>query len=484
MSNVTTQVENVRENGSAAPANDWTKSPDKAGSDGKETADSPKPVAVVVNLIRRFGSVSDALRLFGALAVAAAMGLYLLDGVQVVNDIQRFFTILGLTAALMTAGLTMSLWLREQRSSRVFIGLALLSVPVNFTVFGALLYSVFPLDNYGFSYPQFALWQVDSLTGLVMAAAAGIVVLVPVAWFAFAVLARASRNRLTIGVLLSGSILLIPVRHELFAAVLVLLAIPGIWWFCKTRLTNSVALKTAEGRFAVALLFVAPAIVVARSMFLYQLTGLLGLAVAGGCYFVARQLLLRRSETEKTSPSFLSGCLTLTAIIAGCLSSVSIYAVVANYLSHTTAFIVANMSILLLLADVMHTSSHKSVARKLGAIVVTLVTIGLVAHSVFMPSLPVAMIHLSMLLLVAGYGYVMRYPVMSCIALTGTVVLALAYAETLWHSVVQTGWWGVALGGAAAIVAGSLLDRAGTAIEVKSAFTESEKAVTAESAAP
>ena len=81
-------------------------------------------------IVRRYASLSDLLRLSGAVTVAIAMGLFLLDGIEVVNDLQRFLTMLGLTGALTAAGLAMSVFLKEQRGSRVFISLALLSVPV------------------------------------------------------------------------------------------------------------------------------------------------------------------------------------------------------------------------------------------------------------------------------------------------------------------------------------------------------------------
>ena len=96
-----------------------------AESDRAEAA-AEKSTTGFFEVVRKYASVSDMLRLFGAAAVAVAMGLFLLDGVKVVNDLQRFLTMLGLTGALTAAGLLMSSLLKEQRGSRVFITLALL----------------------------------------------------------------------------------------------------------------------------------------------------------------------------------------------------------------------------------------------------------------------------------------------------------------------------------------------------------------------
>lgn len=443
------------------------KDPDTAADPVKEKT---QPTVVLMQLIRRFGSVSDALRLFGALAVASAMGLYLLDGVQVVNDIQRYLTILGLTAALTTAGLIMSLWLREQRSSRVFIGLALLSVPVNFTVFGALVYSIVPFDSIGSYYPQFAFWEVESVSRLLMAATAGLVVLIPVTWFALSVLARSSRHWLTAALLLSGAVLLVPVRHELLSAALAIGSTITMWWLCKTRVANSLTFKTAEGRFAVALLFIAPIIVVARSMFLYEMSGVLGLALSGGFYVAARFLMQRQVQQ-----SFVSALLVFVAVVAIGIAGVSFFSVVQYYGSESVGFISANAMVLALLTDVLRISKQSSAARKLSAVMLTMVTSGLVAYGIFTASSLVATVSIVMLLAVAGYGYLNRFAAASVIAIAGAIALMLLNAEVLWASVAQTGWWGVALGGAAAIVAGSLLDRAGTSIEVNPLSANEDK---------
>ena len=188
-----------------------------AESDRAEVA-AEKSTTGFFEVVRKYASVSDMLRLFGAAAVAVAMGLFLLDGVKVLNDLQRFLTMLGLTGALTAAGLLMSSLLKEQRGSRVFITLALLSVPVNFTVIGALLYSVIPLDTMALNYPGYAHWQVGGLSDLAIGLAAAVVVLGPVVWAGFSVLARSACAWLSMALIASSAILLIPVRAELWSA--------------------------------------------------------------------------------------------------------------------------------------------------------------------------------------------------------------------------------------------------------------------------
>jgi len=82
------------------------------------------------------------LKFIGAGVVAAAMALFLLDGIQVNNDIQRFLTILGFGALLTASGLAVNHWLTDRVASRLFIGLSLAAVPVIASVLGGLIFSL------------------------------------------------------------------------------------------------------------------------------------------------------------------------------------------------------------------------------------------------------------------------------------------------------------------------------------------------------
>lgn len=413
--------------------------------------------------VRKYATLSDCLRLAGALAVAVAMGIFLLEGVEVVNDLQRFLTMLGLTAALTGAGLVMSLVLKEQRGSRVFISLGLLSVPVNFTVFGALVYSVMPLDGMAINYPQFAHWQVASMADITMAIFSGLAVLLPVVWMGYSVLARSARNWLSITLLLGSVVLVVPVRVEFWAAVLALSATAIAWWQCQRYSKDSLVLKTTEGRFAIALLFIAPIIVVVRSLFLYEVSGVLVLTLGAGFYLTMRQLM-----SAHASEGFYAGFLTFIAATAALVIGVSGAEVISHYWSTDWAVITGSVLLLLVTLDLSTVSPNKNVANRLGVVLIAVTTIALVAVSLSSPSSLITLSSAVVLAAVIAYGYLFRFNIVTAMGSIGIAAIAIMNAEELWYTVAQTGWWGIAAGGAAAIVAGSMLDRAGIVIEAKS----------------
>lgn len=413
-------------------------------------------------LIRKYASVSDALRVMGALAVAAAMGLFLLEGVEVQNDLYRFLTMLGLTGALTTAGLLMSTLLKEQRGSRMFIGLGLLSIPVNFTVFGALIYSIVPQDVIAFSYPNYAHWQVTNASELPLALVAGIAVLLPVVWLGFTVLARSERLWLSAALLLGSAFLMIPVRQELFSAGIAIAAAASIFYLFRKNHSNSLALKTPEGRFAIALLFVAPMIIAVRSLFLYEASGILMLTLASLFYFFTRQLISQRDKSN-----FYTATLTIAASLAAVFISVTVTDVIAFKWLSQWGVIFGSVCMLLLALDINKVSPHRSVANTICTVLAGVATTAIVmqALSTSLPSVTITAV--AILLAASVYGHLFKKLPVVAIALIGIITIMALNAQSIWLAAAQTGWWGIGVIGAIAIISGSVLDRAGTVVEVK-----------------
>ncbi len=429
----------------------------------KNTTSKETPATTLFVLIRKYASVSDALRVMGALAVATAMGLFLLEGVEVQNDLYRFLTMLGLTAALTTAGLLMSTILKEQRGSRMFIGLGLLSIPVNFTVFGALIYSIVPQDVVTFSYPSYAHWQVTNASEVPLALVAGIAVLLPVVWLGFTVLARSERLWLSTTLLISSAFLMIPVRQELFSAGIAIASAASIFWLVRRNHNNSLALKTPEGRFALALLFIAPIIIAVRSLFLYEASGILMLTLAGLFYFFTRQLISQRNESN-----FYSATLTIVASLAALFISVTAADVFAFKWLNQWSVILGSVCVLLLALDINKVSPHRRVANTVSVLMVGIATAAMVmlALSTSVPGLIAAAA--AILVMVCVYGYLFKkFPVIG-LALVGIIAILALNAQNIWLAASQTGWWGIGAIGAIAIISGSMLDRAGTITETRS----------------
>ena len=342
------------------------------------------------------------------------------------------------------------------------MGLSLLSVPVNFTVFGAMLYSFVPLDGMARNYPGFALWQASS-TEVLTALAAGIAVLLPVVWMSYTVLARTARNWLTTSLLLSSAVLVIPVRQEIIIAVLAVLTACAMWWVVRKGSKDSLALKTAEGKFASALLFVSPVVLIARGLFLYDASGVLVFMLSAGAYLVLRQLLVSQKE-----PGFLTSVGTVLAALVALAASAAGADVIDHIIRDDLAIVFGIGGFLVLNHDLIKVSPSKSMANTVAMMSVILSVCGLVALPLLSGSTMMTAMCLATLVAVAVYGYMRSYLAITGIAVAGIAAISMVHIESMWSMALQTGWWGIATVGALAIVSGSLLDRAGTVVVKKS----------------
>ena len=142
--------------------------------------------------------------------------------------------------------------------------------------------------------------------------------------------------------------------------------------------------------------------------------------------------------------------------------------VISHYWSSGWAVITGTVLLLLITLDLHSVSATQPLANKLSAALVAVATTSLVAVSMFSPSSLITVSGVVVLAAVIAFGYLYRFNLVTVMGSIGTVAIAIMNAEELWSTVAQTGWWGIAAGGAAAIVAGSMLDRAGTVVEAKS----------------
>jgi len=417
-------------------------------------------VSSLIELFRKYASLSDLLRYGGAMSVAVAMALFLVEGARGFTDMERFLTMLGFTGALTAAGFLMSMLVKEQRGSRVFIGLSLLSVPVNFTVFGALIYSFIPLDGVAANYPGFAEWQVAGLADIALAAVAGLAALMPVVWAGYTVLARPERHWLSAALIVSGTALLIPVRHEIIVAVTAILAASSSWWFLSRFGRDSLALKTMEGKFARLLLFVSPVIVIARSVFLYEATGVLMLILSGGIYMGARYLLISRKEAN-----WFTLVTTLVAFVLTYGIGASLFEIGNNLIREEYAMLFACCAFLLVTCDLLKVSPNAGFATTASMFNVILTTCLMVGLALYAGGTILVFCCIAVLAATAIAAFLQRYPVVSIISSVGIAAIAVTYVETMWSLAIDTGWWGIAGLGVVAIVAGSLVDRAGTVVK-------------------
>ena len=217
-----------------------------------------------------------ALRLAGGALLALSLSRFLLAGVAVENDLERFALLLLQTAVFTGAGFAVAHRLDDLKGARLLFGIALASVPAGFAVLGAMIHSVAGLEllgdggpglapNAARELPAFARWQIASARDIGVAAAATALVLVPTTFFGFATLARRSAVRLGATLLASSALLLVPVREPILAGLLLLVASALALRTWRALAGTDDALATLEGRFALALLAVPAGIVAVRA---------------------------------------------------------------------------------------------------------------------------------------------------------------------------------------------------------------------------
>lgn len=217
----------------------------------------------------RLPSLPQLLRWVGVASLTAAFGAFLLQEWSDGNDVIRYTMLLGLTMTLTLGGIADSLWLREVKGARTFLALALGSIPVNFAVLGALLYSRFPLSGGPAQYPQAALWRVEQGSTILILVAIALPLLAVTARFAFSVHAREAAGPLTWLYLLGNLLILLPVRAPEAVSVLLFLLTLTLLFALSRLIQVRLIHKTFEGRIALAALFIPPLILATRTLWLY-----------------------------------------------------------------------------------------------------------------------------------------------------------------------------------------------------------------------
>lgn len=231
------------------------------------------------------------MRVLGAGALIVAMYSFLARGWQSGNDVLRYLMMLGHTGLLAAIGLASGHFLKEGKGARLLISLALVSVPANFAILGAFIYSQTAMDATAY-YPQYVAWMVDSLPIALMTTAGALAVLIPITRLGFSVLARSMSARLSWLFMLSNLALLIPLRSPQVIALLVAGLTVGVVWFSRRTSADQVSARTSEGVLAIALQLLPIGVLLVRTLWLHDPSMFLGVVMAGTLYAVLRQTSL------------------------------------------------------------------------------------------------------------------------------------------------------------------------------------------------
>ncbi len=416
----------------------------------------------ITQSIKNFATLSEALRMLGAAVLVTSMSVFLLQGWNEGNDIGRYLMLLSQTGLLAAAGFAMSHGLRETRGARIFFGLSLVSIPANFTILGALVYSVFSWDIAPIDVPGYALWQIDSFTGTGLTFAGAMLVLIPVALFCFAILARQSAKTLSLHFLLLNSLLLLPIRGSMAAGSVALAGVLYALFVVGKLSAKDRSLKTGEGKFALATLFIPVGIILFRSMYFYQVDSLMIAMVSMSAFLAARQVSVFPERSARLA-TLLESLSVPIAMVASLALADALRPVLTNALAGP-----AFATIFTLLAlDIVRRTDSGALARIITMTISIAVALGFTTSVFDFPSALTAILCITAgaILLLMGVSISSR---MASLFGVLTVVAGILFGfQEILQLVLTSSWVELAIFGACAIAMGSIVDRHGVVIKLR-----------------
>ena len=431
---------------------------------GPKFVPSPPGLSIegIMQSVRNFATLSEALRVLGAAVLLASMSVFLLQGWNDGNDIRRYLLLLTQTGLLAAAGFAMSHGLKEAKGARIFFGLALVSIPANFTILSALLYSVFQWDGALITYPGYASWQIENVASTGITLAGAMMVLIPVTMFCFAIMARHSAKRLSLHFLMLNMLLLLPIRGSLAAGTVALLGVAYALYVVAKLTEKDRALRTGEGKFALTTLFIPIGIILFRSLYFYQVDSLMIAMLSMVLFLSARQVSLFPGRNGRLALILEILSLPLAMSVAISLNN-SFDTVIANALQ---APLFAGVYTVLALDILRRTDSRKLVSL-IGVSISFLVALSFTFSVATSSSALAAFLSLiagAMLLL---WGLALRNKVASFAGMITLIAGVMFGFNEIVAFVMTSGWIELAVFGATAIALGSVVDRHGIAMKLR-----------------
>ena len=415
----------------------------------------------VMQSVRNFATLSEALRVLGAAVILASMSVFLLQGWNEGNDIRRYLLLLTQTGMLAAAGFAMSHVVKEAKGARLFFGLALVSIPANFTILGALLYSVFQWDGGLTTYPGYADWRIEDVAGIGITMSAAMLVIVPVTLFCFMIMSRHSVRSLTLHFLVLNALLLLPIRASVAAGTIALAGVVYALLIMSKLASSNRALKTGEGKFALACLFIPLGIILFRSMYFYQVDSLMIAMVGMVAFLLARQASLFPDRSARLAQALQVVSWPVAMVVALALTDAfepgasSLKAVVFS-----TAYAA-------LALDIIRRTDSRVLAKMIGSSISIAVMMSFTLSVIAYPTAMAAIFSIAAGAILLLWGIADRKTVT---AVAGFITLGAGATlgfDALVQLVINSSWIDLAIFGATAIALGSIVDRHGVAIKLR-----------------
>ena len=416
----------------------------------------------VVESIRNFTTLSEALRILGAGVLLASMSVFLLQGWSEGNDVNRYLLLLTQTGLLGAAGFAMSHLLKETKGARIFFGLALVSIPANFTILGALVYSVFQWDGGLTNYPGYAHWQIDNVASIGATLGGAMVVLVPMALFCFAIMARHSAKALSLHFLLLNSLLLLPIRGSVTAGTVALLGIFYAIAVARQLTQSDPALKTGEGKFALATLFIPLGIILFRSMYFYEIDSLMVAMVSLSLFLAARQASQFPGRNPRLAVLLETLSLPLAFIVAISVTDFADPALSRGMEAPVFSAIYATLGV-----DILRRTGSLLLAKLAAASVSLFVGLAFIFSVANNPDGMTALLSLVAGAMLLIWGLANRYGIATFSGISTLIAGTMFGLDEIVQLIMTSSWIDLAIIGASAIALGSVLDRHGAAIKLR-----------------
>ena len=433
-----------------------------------EIANTPAPNIVnkVMQSIREFASVSELLRLLGAMALLTSMSMFLFQGWSEHNDFERLLMMIAQTVLLGGAGFAMYKGLKENKSARLFFGLSLVSVVTNFTTVGALSFSLFTWDTQTINYPEYARWTLDSMSYLAMGAASILLVSVPLSLFSFSVLSRDANKALTLWFLGLNTLLLLPIREP----TVVITIVAAVLYLAYRQLLSPhshkplAQWKTMEGKFSRLILFIPLAVMIARSLMWYQSDAYFQLILAVLIY-----LGLRQTATVLTSKKS-TNVLIVLAWFCAIYASISLLLMITQpWFFPSDSWILPVFASTVALASIdLYRIAQSAAMKKVILYVNTLLALGclMLNHLIMDSSISLlAIIAASIGVILSSWKLGNRFTLM--LGTLSALIVPLSSIDHLFQMAMGTGWLGLAIAGGSVIVLASVLDRYGAVLRLR-----------------
>ncbi len=405
---------------------------------------------------RIWNHLPQLLRWIGGVSLAGSAVTFLLGGWMEAEPLVRYYSFFALTSALSIAGVFCGLKLREDKGARTFLSLGTAFIPVLFCQLGAIVYAQYIGETSQFS-EYFEVFQFSpiGLPLLALTVTVALILLSAYAFFGFSAMARPAAKKLTALYILANAALLIPARNDLAVALIgfVLLAVLAV--YDRKVFSKSTTLRTWDGRAMRSLLFVPFALLILRSVILYEtssfLTGLFSASIATLFFFglpqATNKIGWKRTFQHISLLPFAVACLSIGLPL---VENIRFFGVEAF-----TTFLVLPSSLLVILLS--HRTQESG--RSFRFIAITTALIATIAQMASQGGLPVAIISLFVAVGSTVYSYAIREKGILFLGILGTITsLAyhVSYAAEFYRSNL---WLSLAATGVAVILAASYVER-------------------------